>query len=332
LQITVIPVVIFWFIQGVRAWDLAFFTAINPSIHMSGLYGTFKKDINHLLPENIQPRSVYLGEGDKNKPGIERAMRELGNSYPVILKPEIGERGLNVSKINNDKELRAQIKAVNGDIILQEYINYPLEISVLCYIHPTTGERDITSVCLKEFLSVTGNGKSTLDQLIDTHPRAILQRQRLSTQLDLQYIPTEGEKVILEPIGNHSRGTKFLNGKHLIDQKLKDVFLGILEKMEGIQFGRFDLRTKSVEDLKEGRNFVIIEFNGVNSEPIHIYDPSYPVWRAYYDQWKQWVLLRRIAMAQKKIGIKSQPQGVTFRYLLDYFNYIKESNLQARNS
>jgi len=327
LQITVLPTAFFWFIQGVRAWDLAYFTAINPGIHMSGLYGTSKEEINRLLPKDILPRSVYLSTSEKDRRSIDKAMQELGNKYPVILKPDVGERGLNVCKIENERNLYAEIKAVNGDVILQEYIDYPLELSVLCYIHPTTGERDITSVCIKEFLSVTGDGQSTIGQLVDHYPRAILQRERLASELDFGHVPANGEEVLLEPIGNHSRGTKFLNGNHLIDQKLKDVLIGILERMDGIQFGRFDLRTKSIEDLKKGQNFAIIEFNGVNSEPIHIYDPTYSVWRAYYDLWKQWALLRRIAMAQKKIGIKSQPQGATWRCLLDYFSYIKESNL-----
>ncbi len=293
---------------------------------MSGLYGTSKEEINRLLPKDIQPRSVYLSASDKNTQCIDNAMKALGNTFPVILKPDVGERGLNVRKVENEKELYTEIKAVNGDVILQEYIDYPIELSVLCYIHPTTGERDITSVCIKEFLSVTGDGQSSIDQLVNHYPRAILQRKRLVSEIDFQYIPADGEEVLLEPIGNHSRGTKFLNGNQLIDQKLKDVFIGILDKMEGIQFGRFDLRTKSIEDLKDGKNFTIIEFNGVNSEPIHIYDPKYSVWRAYYDLWKQWVLLRQIAMAQKKIGVKSQPQGETWRCLLDYFSYIRESN------
>ncbi len=327
LQITVLPTAFFWFIQGVRAWDLAYFTAINPGIHMSGLYGTSKEEINRLLPSHLLPKSVYIDDLNKDQAHIENAMRELGNSFPVILKPDVGERGLNVCKIENIHELYSAIRTVNGDVILQEYIDYPVELSVLCYIHPTTGKRDITSVCVKEFLSVTGNGELTIDQLVESNPRAILQRKRLLSHIDFQYIPGEGEVYVLEHIGNHSRGTKFLNGSHLIDQKLKNVFLDILDNMEGVQFGRFDLRTTSIEDLKEGRNFVIIEFNGVNSEPIHVYDPSYSVWRTYYDFWKQWSLLRRIAQAQMKRGIESQPQGVTFRCLLEYFSYIKESNM-----
>jgi len=298
---------------------------------MSGLYGTSKEEINRLIPENLQPKSIYLKEENQTTENIDNAMRELGNNYPVILKPDVGERGLNVSKIAKKTDLYAQIQTVNGAVILQEYIDYPVELSVLSYIHPTTGERDITSVSVKEFLTVTGDGRSTLGNLIGRHPRAILQRNRLMTHFDFQDIPASGEEILLEPIGNHSRGTKFLNSNYLIDQKLKDVFLGILENMEGIQFGRFDLRTSSIEDLKEGRNFTIVEFNGVNSEPLHIYDPKYSVWRAYYDLWKQWALLRRIAMAQKEIGIESQPQGVTWRYLLDYFKYLKTSNQEMED-
>ena len=240
-----------------------------------------------MLPPELLPKTLYINDDAKGAEEVINSMQAKGISYPIILKPDIGERGLNVFKIDSVNQLKTKLKLIDGDVILQEYITHPLELAVLCYINPVTRERDITSCCIKEFLFVIGDGESTLEALINKNPRAILQRDRLFTKFDIHKIPFKGERILLEPIGNHSRGTKFLNANHLIDEKLHAVFLSILDKMKGVQFGRFDFLTTSIEDLREGRNISIIEFNGINSEPIHIYDPSYSVWKAYRDLWNQ---------------------------------------------
>ena len=89
-----------------------------------------------------------------------------------------------------------------------------------------------------------------------------------------------GEKLVLDKIGNHCRGTAFYNGNHLINSALIHVFDVISATMDGVYFGRFDLKVKSLDDLYKGTNIRIMEFNGTTSEPAHIYDPGLSFWQA----------------------------------------------------
>ena len=61
--------------------------------------------------------------------------------------------------------------------------------------------------------------------------------------------------------------------------------------MDGIYYGRFDLKCKSIELLEEGKGIHILEFNGVAGEPAHIYDPEFPVWKAYRDIYRHFKII-----------------------------------------
>lgn len=84
----------------------------------------------------------------------------------------------------------------------------------------------ICPITIKEFLSVTGDGRNSKADLMKENPRAILQMKTLQTEIGDQIlsIPDKGKYVELVPIGNHYKGTKFINGNHLIDDQLLVVF------------------------------------------------------------------------------------------------------------
>ena len=86
--------------------------------------------------------------------------------------------------------------------------------------HKTADSRHgiISSIVIKEFLSVIGDGKSTLLQLIEKGERTSFHLELLieSHQSELQTILPLGKKLQLQEIGNHCRGTTFKNGNHLI--------------------------------------------------------------------------------------------------------------------
>jgi hypothetical protein len=113
----------------------------------------------------------------------------------------------------------------------------------------------------------------------------------------------KGEKYLLEPIGNHCRGTTFLDGNRFIDEKLVSVFDEVSHQLNGIYFGRYDIKCESIEDLKNNRNWSIIELNGVKSEPTHIYQPNASLLEAYKVLFRQWRVIYDISMANKKRGI-----------------------------
>ncbi|MEL6969178.1 MAG: hypothetical protein AAFO02_03335 [Bacteroidota bacterium] len=148
----------------------------------------------------------------------------------------------------------------------------------------------MSSIYIKEMLSICGNGKSTVEEFMQNNPRASLQLERF--QADklalMQRVIPAGKSELLEPIGNHYRGTKFLNGNHFIDDKIHQVFDRVGMQIDDIYYGRFDMKCKSMEALRSGEDFKILEFNGVAGEPAHIYDLAYPIRKAYRNIWEHW--------------------------------------------
>ena len=94
-----------------------------------------------------------------------------------------------------------------------------------------------------------------------------------------------------QPIGSHNLGTVFLDGREFITPELNEAFREIVSHLDGFTYGRFDVRYNTFSDLDRLENFKIIEVNGVNSEPTHIYDPGYSLWRAYGDMINHWNLI-----------------------------------------
>lgn len=313
-----------WF--ALRARHPLFFSNVNPAIPLGGAVGESKSDILKLIPAQYLPRWVLLEPGLSRENMLEK-LKTAGLHFPLIAKPDVGERGFLIAKLHGEEEFFKHLEAHPVPFILQEFVTLPMEASVLFHGHPDGPEFDISSLCLKDFLSVTGNGKSTVRELMEKEVRAQFQMERFEKEQPevMRSVPDEGETLLLEPIGNHARGTKFINGNHLIDQMLRDVFRQVWEKMEGIYFGRFDLKCASLEGLKRGE-FTVLEMNGVFSEPAHVYDPANRIRAIYRDYYRHWRSMYNISRAQSHRGIKPAGirEGVTL--FVQYFNYKKQLN------
>ena len=265
--------------------------------------GASKKSILDLIPSQYLPNTILV-DSKLSFSDIQRQISEARINYPMILKPDIGERGLHVQIIRNDLELRKYLDLKVPKIIIQEFLDMPFEAGIFYYRFPNQEKGTISSVVVKELLTVEGDGVSTLKELISEKPRAKLQLKRLESELDfkLQEVLAEGEKITLEPIGNHNRGTAFLDGNHLINDELIDVFDGLSKQIKGFFYGRFDLRCDGQEALYKGQ-FKIMELNGVASEPAHIYSPNYPILKGYKSLFHHWKTLFRISVLNHQSGI-----------------------------
>src|ERR1041385_496859 len=157
---------------------------------------------------------------------------------------------------------------------------------------------------MKKFLSVTGNGRSTLRDLILSHDRAKLQWEVLKEQYvnELDKVLPNGEHMELVSIGNHCLGTTFLNANHLITPKLNASFDSISRKIPGFYFGRFDLRCASFEDLEAG-NVKIVELNGCGAEPAHIYHPGSSFWRGMATLFAHVHNMYRVSVINHSMGV-----------------------------
>ena len=143
-------------------------------------------------------------------------------------------------------------------------------------------------------------------------------RKRIG-DMGMEEVIKAGEKRILEPIGNHCRGTKFLDDNHLINSQIDKIFDKIALPIDGFHFGRFDMKVKSIEDLYEGKNIRIMELNGVSSEPGHIYDPKNTLWAAYRDLAHHWKIIADISIQQQRKGIMPVPANVLWGVVKGHF-------------
>ena len=69
-------------------------------------------------------------------------------------------------------------------------------------------------------------------------------------------------------------------------------------------YGRYDIKCKSIEDLKEGKNFSILEFNGCGSGTQQIYAHPYSLLEALKIILHHWKVLYNISKYNKQKGIK----------------------------
>ncbi|MEO6039271.1 MAG: hypothetical protein ABIQ93_12735, partial [Saprospiraceae bacterium] len=290
-----------------------------------GAMGESKFDILRRIPPEVLPKMLFVSAGTL----FESVLYDLqagGLTFPLIAKPDVGERGFLVKKVSAPTELRQHLARYPVDFILQAFVDLPFEATVLYHFFPGESSRfRITSVCVKEFLQVVGDGGHSLRELILNNPRAAFQLERLEQEssVDLQSIPAAGEVLPLGAIGNHCLGTKFLNGNHLIDDRLIRVFEPLCRRTQGIYYGRFDLKSESVEALKNGR-FQVMELNGVLGEPAHVYDPAMGAWRAYRDFHRHWRFIFEVSQANRRTGIPVATIGEGWAMLRQYFAYKKQ--------
>jgi len=212
---------------------------------------------------------------------------------------------INPIEVNNqnEKEWARVYKNSTGPFMLQEYVDLPLEFGVLCYRYPD-GNFGIPSIVEKEFLTLRGDGVSSIGELLENNIRASGNAGYLKKKYQASWndILEKGEEIVAENIGNHVRGTKFINACHLINDKTISHFKRLTSDMDDFQYGRFDLRAGSYEDLFTGDNLKILEVNGVNSEVAHIYDPEMKLLIAYKDVYENLKIVFEIARENRKSG------------------------------
>ena len=302
---------------AIKAKSPVFFSATNPAIKNSGNGMESKFDTLQLIPEALRPKSILV-KPTESYVSIKKRIKDSYIEYPFIAKPDIGFRGLLVKKINTSEDLKNYLANYPINIIIQEFISLENECGIFYHRIPGKNSGVITSMTLKKYLTVTGDGKSSISELIQHDNRARIYHEILIPILNskIDTVPKLEENVVLNVIGNHSKGTRFIDGNHLISKQLIQTIDTIKDQILGWNYGRIDLKFKSLKSLEKGEEFKILEINGIISEPTHIYDTSK---NSYLDAIKSiadhWKILYRIATKNH------------FRYQISYSNtweFIKE--------
>ncbi|GCC51188.1 hypothetical protein SanaruYs_14080 [Chryseotalea sanaruensis] len=269
---------------------------------MGGMFGESKFKILDKIPQAYKAKTIFI-KHNSSFIHVLQQMNEAGLIFPVIFKPDLGERGYRVKRIANEAEAQQYISTFKFDFLVQELVDLPEEFGVFYRRLPSQIKGEVFSIVGKELLTVTGNGKSSLQELILSKDRAKLQWDTLKLQhtAQLNRVIPSGEIFLLNAIGNHCLGTTFLNSNHLISEELNNSFDKISNQIEGFYYGRFDLRCESVAALTAGR-IKILELNGCGAEPAHIYQPGFSFWKAVGVMFTHWHYIFKIAQENNKLG------------------------------
>ncbi|MGV8945280.1 MAG: D-alanine--D-alanine ligase [Lutibacter sp.] len=319
-----VPLLPYAFYLALKARSFGFFSAVNPGIEGSGNGLESKYKTIQLLPKKYCPNSIYVNFSESYKETISK-ITSNNIDFPLIIKPDVGFRGLLVTKIKDEYELSDYLKKYNSiNLIIQEFISLKNECGIFYHRIPGEKKGKITSITLKKYPTVIGDGKSSISTLIRNDERAkhyIIYLSALNKD-KLETIPKNDEKVVLNIIGNHSKGAQFINGNHLISTELTRVLDALNAKIEGWFYGRIDIKYNSFNELLKAENFKIIEVNGIISEPTHIYDASKgSYFKALKSIKNHWKIIYSIGVKNNKLN---QIEYTNLNDLISvYFSYKK---------
>jgi len=313
------PVVAFWALKSLRYGSVTLPSLANPRIEAGGICGESKNAILDLAgPVARQWVADFVGLSTSGHSGgndlalARAAMARAGLSFPVVAKPDMSCNGVGVRVVDSEAELAAYLAAFPRAtaLQLQALVTYEGEAGIFYIRHPHEGRGRITSVTLKYPPTVTGDGKRNVRQLIAADERLSAVASLLLPKLGAkaEVVPAAGERVRLVFVGNHCRGSTFKDGLGIVTPALAARIDEIMRDMPDMHFSRIDLRYDTLEALREGRNFKIIEFNGSGSEATHIWDPEMTLSRAYTTQFFHYGESFRIGAAIRSRGL--QPTGM----------------------
>ena len=281
-----------YLLSAARHRSMTYFSAVNPVIELGGMLDEHKSDIYNLLPGSHIPKTVISRKGQNYISAL--ALNDL--HFPLILKPNVGFKGHLVVKVNNEEEMHYYFEQSDGrEILIQEYIDLPREYSIMYFRYPISRRSGISSVIEKKYPYTTGDGVKSLNRLVEDYNNPFLDKEWVfkSFKKELNRIPAKGEKIILDSIGNYSRGAKFYSLNEVIDEELINATDQFFSHIKGLNFFRMDIKSDSLEAYKSG-SFKILEINGAKSEPLHIYDPKYSFAKISKDIHRHWSILNSI--------------------------------------
>ncbi len=282
----------------------------NPGILTGGMAGESKTDLFALAGpyarEYFAP-FITVRAGDSLET-IRAALAKAGLSYPLVAKPDVGRNGRGVRIAQNDAELATHLARFPKDIrmVVQKYIEDDGEAGIFYVRKPSETRGRITSLTLKYFPAVVGDGISTVRELIKKQPRpkSVIELYMRRNARYLSRVLAPGERHPLTSVGNYVRGAIFADGASAITPELEDAFDRVAKDIRGFYYGRFDVRFSDLEELKHGRGFTLIEYNGASSEPTHVYAPHTPLAKIYRDMLHHWRLAYEVGAENRDRGVK----------------------------
>lgn len=314
------PVVVAIGLEGIRTRWMRQPFAANPCLPAGGVIDESKSAILARMPHPsvLEWILVAPGEPARRAARLRAHFERAGWTWPLILKPDKGERGAGVKLVRDADAAATYLATEASAVVAQVFHPGPVEVGVFWYRYPDRPRGRILGVTDKRFPEVTGDGVSSMRQLIREHPRYRLQEgvflARLGAGADR--VPSEGEVVRLANAGNHAQGTLFADGSEYVTPALSDAIEAIAASVRGFHIGRFDIRCPSYDALRRGEDLAVIELNGVTAEDTRHYDPRYGIWFKWSSLVHSWRIACRIGHHNIRRGHRVPSCYAVWRYAL----------------
>jgi hypothetical protein len=320
------PVYFQWLYFVARSRSFFFFEASNPCMHNGGMFMVSKYEICKILPEPTCPATLLIAPKTPIAEIHER-MQTASIGFPFFAKPDIGMRGIGVKKIRNQQELDIYHAAISVPYLIQNTIPYDKEVGIFYVRYPNETKGRVTGMVYKEFLTVVGDGKSTIRQLLSQNMRHAIYIDALEKEYgeSLNTVVPDQEHRQIVPVGNHARGTTFRDYTSKITDELRETMQRLCDAIPDFYYGRFDIMFDNFEDLAKGEKMQIVELNGAMSEPTHIYDPTHSIFFAWREMLRHHKMLFDISMQNHKKGfplLNFAQARARFRQHKDYMKII----------
>ena len=320
-----LPVAAKYVSLAIKYRSLTLPTLANPGMYAGGLIGESKfetlSELAQANPDLVAP--TYLVQFESSGQQFARILKlreQESLSYPLVFKPDVGQRGFGFKLVHSDDEARAWVRRFKRDLLIQEYAPGPNEVGIFYYRFPGEEHGRIFAITEKIFPEVVGDGRSTLEELIRQDPRASIVADTYLQRFDAarRRVLASGENVRLVEAGNHCQGAIFLDGGRLFSFELERKIDEISKSIPGFFVGRYDIRYGSEEALRRGKDFQIIELNGASSEATSIYDPRNSLRHAYRILFRQWEIVFAVAAENRKRGITPERLRALWQNWLSY--------------
>jgi hypothetical protein len=245
----------------------------------------------------------------------EAALAAAGLGFPVVAKPDVGWRGFGVQLLRDRQALAAYVAAFPPGLcfLLQRPLDMAGEAGVLYARLPGEPNGHVVSLTLRYFPHVVGDGTSCLRDLVLAGERTAWKaavhlgfdaRHAGADPAALDRVPATGEVVRLSFIGSNRVGGLYRDARAEITPALERRFDAISKAIPEFYYGRYDIRFASVERLREGEDFGIIEINGAGGEAIHVWDPEMPLAQVFRELRAQQRLLFEIGACNRARGYR----------------------------
>ena len=236
------------------------FTAANPGIATGGTLGESKVTTLGWMERAGGPVAEFCLVEPDSEHGARvlaatRMMKERGFTFPVIVKPDVGEQGWGVALVFNQHGIKRYFECMPPAIIVQRYLP-GIEAGIFYMRRPGVECGHIVAI-----------SESIHRRMV---PHALC--------------PGEAPSIAF---GFRCHDAEYRDALHWNSPELEHTIDALARAVPGFFLGRFDVRARSIDALRRG-DFAVIELNGVLSEPTQIYDAATSFTEACSTLFRHW--------------------------------------------